>query len=155
MFTIPYNTTLFVVGAIVFGCVGFVIYDLIKGFDKISKEEYMNSEQNQPGTVEQRSSSSVGSAGRRLSRKEILALMEGLKEGESIRFSIPETFGGGFAQIQPNPGPGKKWILKVSKSLNGLDESRPYWAHDKAKPIATWVNDRLGALLNPTMDNSR
>jgi len=40
MFTIPYNTTLFVVAAIVFGVLGFVIYGCIKGWDNVLKEDY-------------------------------------------------------------------------------------------------------------------
>jgi hypothetical protein len=35
MFTIPYNTTLLIVGAIVVAVIGFVIYGLIKGFENI------------------------------------------------------------------------------------------------------------------------
>jgi len=40
MFTIPYNTTLVIVAAIVLGVVGFVIYGLIRGFEKVFKDEY-------------------------------------------------------------------------------------------------------------------
>lgn len=40
MFTIPYNTTLFIVAAIVFGVVGFVIYGCIKGWENVLKEDY-------------------------------------------------------------------------------------------------------------------
>jgi hypothetical protein len=40
MFTIPYNTTLVIVGAIVLGVVGFVVYGLIRGFGDIFKGEY-------------------------------------------------------------------------------------------------------------------
>lgn len=40
MFTIHYNTTLFVVGAILIGVVGFVIYGFIKGWENVLKEDY-------------------------------------------------------------------------------------------------------------------
>jgi hypothetical protein len=39
MFTIPYNTTLFIVGAIVVAIIGFVIYGLIKGFENIFRND--------------------------------------------------------------------------------------------------------------------
>ncbi len=39
MFTIPYNTTLFIVGAIVVAIIGFIIYGCIKGFDNIFKDQ--------------------------------------------------------------------------------------------------------------------
>jgi hypothetical protein len=35
MFTIPYNTTLYIVGAIVLAVIGFVIYGFIKGFENV------------------------------------------------------------------------------------------------------------------------
>ena len=40
MFEIPYNTTLVIVGAIVLGVVGFVIYGLIKGFENVLRDDY-------------------------------------------------------------------------------------------------------------------
>jgi hypothetical protein len=39
MFTIPYNTTLYIVVAIVVAVIGFVIYGLIKGFENIFRNE--------------------------------------------------------------------------------------------------------------------
>jgi hypothetical protein len=39
MFTIPYNTTLYIVGAIVVAVIGFVIYGLIKGFENIFRND--------------------------------------------------------------------------------------------------------------------
>ena len=40
MFTIPYNTTLVVVGAIVVGMLGFLIYGFIKGFENVFRDDY-------------------------------------------------------------------------------------------------------------------
>jgi len=40
MFTIPYNTTLFIVLAIVVAIVGFVIYGFIKGFENVLRDDY-------------------------------------------------------------------------------------------------------------------
>jgi hypothetical protein len=39
MFTIPYNTTLFIVVVIVAAIIGFVIYGLIKGFENIFRDD--------------------------------------------------------------------------------------------------------------------
>ena len=45
----------------------------------------------------------------RLSREEIIEVMEQLKKEEVIKFTLPEIFGGGVAVIGLNPGPlGKK-----------------------------------------------
>ncbi len=150
MFTIPYNTTLFIVAVIVFGVVGFVIYGLIRGFENVFREECQAAEQNSQTIQETRTDNPGSAHGRIPTRKEILQLMEELKEGQCLTFSLPETFGGGFARIQRNAGDipkAKKWVLKVSKQMEALDGSRPYWSHEKPKPIAKWVNDRLGTLL--------
>lgn len=81
------------------------------------------------------------------SRKAIMEGMEGLKKDQSLSFSIPETFGGGVAMIHLNPDSGKRYILKVASDLETARTSSPYWSHSKAKPIAKWVADRLGALM--------
>jgi hypothetical protein len=39
MFTIPYNTTLFIVVVIVAAIIGFVVYGLIKGFENIFRDD--------------------------------------------------------------------------------------------------------------------
>jgi hypothetical protein len=39
MFTIPYNTTLVVVGVIVVAVIGFVIYGFIKGWENVFRDE--------------------------------------------------------------------------------------------------------------------
>lgn len=83
-----------------------------------------------------------------LSTEEIVQRMEKLGKGESIKFSIPQTFGGGVAVIQLNPGEGKKYLLWVGKDEQSAMNSKPYWEHDKAKPIAKWVADRSGDLLH-------
>ena len=51
------------------------------------------------------------------SRKAIMAGMEKLQKDQSLRFTIPNTFGGGVALIQLNPEAGKRYILKVAKDL--------------------------------------
>ncbi len=38
-FTIPYNTTLFIVVAIVVAIIGFVIYGFIKGFENVFRHD--------------------------------------------------------------------------------------------------------------------
>jgi hypothetical protein len=82
-----------------------------------------------------------------LSRDQIVERMEKLAKGESLRFSIPETFGGGVAVILLNPAEGKRFLLWVGKDETSAMNSKPYWEQDKAKPIAKWVADRVGDLM--------
>ena len=82
------------------------------------------------------------------SRKAIMERMEKLQKGQSLCFTMPDTFGGGVAIIQLNPDAGKRYILKVAKDLETARTSPPYWSHDKAKPMAKWVADRLGDLMS-------
>jgi len=80
----------------------------------------------------------------KLNRDEITKKMEQLKDGETLKFTIPEIFGGGMAIIGLNPEKGgKKYLLRL-----GNDGSEnPYWDTDKAKDLAKWVADRLGDLV--------
>ena len=82
------------------------------------------------------------------SRKAIMEMTERLQKNESLQFSIPATFGGGVAVIQLNPDAGKRYILKVAVDLETARVSTPYWSHDKIKPIAKWVADRLGDIMS-------
>ena len=82
------------------------------------------------------------------SRKAIMELMERLQKGESLQFAIPETFGGGVALIQLNKDDGKRYILQVAKDQESARVSPPYWSHDRTKPIAKWVADRLGDIMS-------
>jgi hypothetical protein len=82
------------------------------------------------------------------SRKAIMAGMEKLQKDQSLRFTIPDTFGGGVAIIHLNPEAGKRYILKVARDLDTAGSSPPYWSHNKSEPIAKWVADRLGDLMS-------
>jgi hypothetical protein len=79
------------------------------------------------------------------SKETILEHIQKLQKEQELCFTIPATFGGGAAIVQLNPDAGKRYILKVAKDLETARGSSPYWAHDKAKHIAKWVADRLGA----------
>jgi hypothetical protein len=81
------------------------------------------------------------------SKQAIMAGMEKLQKDQALSFILPETFGGGVAVIELNQGAGKRYALKVGKDLETARNSAPYWSHDKAKPIAHWVADRLGSLM--------
>jgi hypothetical protein len=82
----------------------------------------------------------------RLKKDEIVRKMEQFKDGETLRFAIPATFGGGIAIIGLNPQRseknGKKYLLQTGKD----DNAKPYWDTDKAKDLAKWVADRMGEL---------
>ncbi len=82
-----------------------------------------------------------------LKREEIIERMEKLAKGEYLKFSIPQTFGGGIAIIQVNPDEGKKYVLKLGTDENSALQAKSYWEQDKAKPIAKWVADRVGDLI--------
>jgi len=80
----------------------------------------------------------------KLSQDDIIDKMEELKEGESLKFNIPEIFGGGVAIIGFNPQKGgKKYLLQLEEEGN----ASPYWDTNKARDLAKWVADRLGDLV--------
>jgi hypothetical protein len=72
--------------------------------------------------------------------KEIMQQVEQLTDGQSLKFKIPQTFGGGMAAIELNPNKGKKYLLKLGKDEN----LTPYFDADKPKELAKWVADRQG-----------
>jgi hypothetical protein len=82
------------------------------------------------------------------SREDIIGQMKAVKEGQVLKFTIPEIFGGGTAIITLNPGfPGhgqKKYLLKLGNGEQQAVGATPYWATDKAKDLAKWVADRQG-----------
>jgi hypothetical protein len=82
------------------------------------------------------------------SREDIVEQMEGFKEGQVLKFTIPEIFGGGIALIMLNPSfPGhgeKKYLLRLGNGEQPAEDTKPYWATDKAKDLAKWVADRQG-----------
>jgi hypothetical protein len=83
----------------------------------------------------------------RLKKDEIIRKMEEFKDGETLKFTIPATFGGGIAIIALNPKcsekNGKKYLLQTGKD----DNTKPYWDTDKPKDLAKWVTDRMGDLV--------
>lgn len=82
--------------------------------------------------------------------KEIIAMMEGLREGQSLSFKLSPTFGGQFAVIELNPlypAKGeKRYVLRVGKTEEAAREGKPFWAADKAKKLAGWVGERSAVL---------
>ena len=83
----------------------------------------------------------------KLGWKEIMQQMEQLNDRQTIKFKIPQTFGGGMAVIELNPNypknGGKKYLLKLGKDEN----VSPYSESDKSKDLAKWVADRMGELV--------
>jgi hypothetical protein len=72
--------------------------------------------------------------------KEIMGQVEQLSDGQSLKFKIPQTFGGGIAVIELNKNKGKKYLLKLGKDENVT----PYFDSDKPKDLAKWLADRQG-----------
>lgn len=83
----------------------------------------------------------------KLSRDEIIKRMEQFKDEETIKFTIPEIFGGGIAIIGLNPKRSEKGAKKYLLEVGTEDKTSPYWDTDKAKDLAKWVADRLGDLV--------
>jgi hypothetical protein len=83
----------------------------------------------------------------KLSKDEIIKRMDQFKDGETLKFNIPTTFGGGIAIIRLNPKRpekgGKKYLLEMGNEGN----VKPHWDTDKAKDLAKWVADRMGDLV--------
>jgi hypothetical protein len=72
--------------------------------------------------------------------KEIMQKVEQINDGQSLKFKIPQTFGGGIAVIELNQNKGKKYLLKLGKDEN----VSPYFDSDKPKELAKWVAERQG-----------
>jgi len=83
----------------------------------------------------------------KLSREEIINRMGQLKDEESLKFSIPEIFGGGMAIIGLNPKRSEKGAQKYLLEIEIGEEVKPYWDTNKAKDLAKWVADRQGDLV--------
>ena len=83
----------------------------------------------------------------KLSQDDIIDKMEELKEGESLKFNIPEIFGGGMAIIGFNPKRSEKGAKKYLLEVGSGEDVKPYWDTNKARDLAKWVADRLGDLL--------
>jgi hypothetical protein len=83
----------------------------------------------------------------KLKKDEITKKIEEFKDGETLKFTIPATFGGGIAVVGLNPNRSekgrKKYLLQTGKD----DNVKPYWDTDKAKDLAKWVTDRMGDLV--------
>ena len=80
----------------------------------------------------------------KLSREEIMERMGKLKDEETLKFTIPEIFGGGIAIIGLNPQKdAKKYLLRLGNDGN----ETPYWDANKPKDLAKWVADRQGDLV--------
>jgi len=83
----------------------------------------------------------------KLRKDEIIKKMEEFKDGESLRFTIPATFGGGIAIIGLNPNRSEKGAKKYLLETGKEGKTSPYWDTDKAKDLAKLVTDRMGELV--------
>lgn len=83
----------------------------------------------------------------KLSKDEIIKRMEQFKEGETLKFNIPTTFGGGIAIIGLNPKRSEKGVKKYLLEAGNEGNVKPYWDTDKEKDLAKWVADRMGEVV--------
>lgn len=82
----------------------------------------------------------------KLNWKEILKQMEQINDGQSLKFIIPATFGGGMAIIErdpKSPSGEAKYIMRLGKDEN----ANPFYDFKKPKDLAKWVADRMGDLV--------
>jgi hypothetical protein len=79
----------------------------------------------------------------KISKDEIIKRIEQFKDGETLKFNIPPTFGGGIAVIGLNQKKGKKYLLKLGKDEN----VSPYFDSDKPKDLAKWIAERMGEMV--------
>ena len=82
----------------------------------------------------------------KLSWKEILNKMEQINDGQTLKFNIPATFGGGMAIIEldpKSPSAERKYIMRLGKDEN----ANPFYAFKKPKDLAKWVAERMGDLV--------
>jgi hypothetical protein len=90
-----------------------------------------------------------------VNKKEIIATMEEMKNGERLGFRLSSSFGSGVVFIELNPAyPGKgqkKSLMKWGKSEADTKAKIPLITADKAKIIAGWVADRFPELLTPAV----
>ncbi len=87
----------------------------------------------------------------KISTQEIIVQMEQLQNGLSLIFKFPPVFGGGVALIGLNSEPdnrGKKYLLKLGKEESLAEKASPILASDKPKPLAKWVTERFGEMMD-------
>ena len=87
---------------------------------------------------------------KQLSRKEQLTgRISQLIHGESVVYTLADTFGGGLAMVEPNPefpGSGKKYIMVMETLVNGQPSGKRHvlWDSGNPKDMANWILDRSG-----------
>ncbi len=78
--------------------------------------------------------------------------IEQLIPGQTLRYKIPETWGGNFITVELNPQypqKGRKYILSIEKMANGLPggEKTIMYDSDKSIDLAASIKDRNGELF--------
>lgn len=78
--------------------------------------------------------------------------IEQLTPGQTLRFKIPETWGGSFITVQLNPQDpqtGRKYILSIENAVQGMpgDKRTIMYVTDQPIEIAASIMDRNGELF--------
>lgn len=78
--------------------------------------------------------------------------IEQLIPGQTLRFKIPDTWGGSFIAVELNPQyneGGRKYILSIENAVNGMpgDKRTIMYVTDKPIEIAASIMDRNGELF--------
>ena len=78
--------------------------------------------------------------------------IEQLVPGQTLRYRIPETWGGNFITVELNPQypqKGRKYILSIENAVHGMPSGKKTIMYDSDNPIeiATSILDRNGELF--------
>jgi hypothetical protein len=82
----------------------------------------------------------------------LVTKIEQIFPGQSLRFKIPETWGGSFITVQLNPQypqSGQKYILSLENAVNGMpgDKRAIMYVTDQPLEIAASIMERNGELF--------
>jgi hypothetical protein len=78
--------------------------------------------------------------------------IEQIVPGQTLRFKIPETWGGNFITVELNPQEpqtGRKYILSMENAIHGMPAQKRtiMYVSDKPMEIAASIMDRNGELF--------
>jgi len=90
---------------------------------------------------------------KKLTQREIISHIEQLSPGESVRYRLPEVYGGQVAVVEFNteyPWRGSKYGLSIQTLVDAkpVVKKERVLESDEAKDIAAWLSQRRGKPLS-------
>lgn len=82
-------------------------------------------------------------------KEQLTGKISQLAPGESVVYTLADTFGGGLAIVELNtkfPGNGKKYVMVMETLVNGQPSGKKnvLWDSGNPKDMANWILDRSG-----------